>query len=342
MENKLSESTKIPKASFKIEFVSKKPMTEQTIIKEAKNALEFGKIYKTVKRLKIENEHGLHARAATALIQKIMTLKSNFIIEKDGKEVNSKSIMDIMMNSMGKGTIIKLKAKGTDPEVVERELAELMKIKDDGQKVFEEQKIFVDLSQAININEKMDLLKKKISQERSIFLETIARYAEIQSSTHKLSENEFNKIAIEFCKLANLKGIRNDIFKISKIVPFNPETSVEVYVKESGTMFHIISKEGIIRTIQTQNLSDEILSQCNHKQISRPIDEFNEEIVKLLNGSHAYEIKRLNNKLALYYYSLDKFLEAHLDQFYISLDKVLKKRMEYEHHKFLGVKYLRV
>jgi hypothetical protein len=87
------------------------------------------------------------------------------------------------------------------------------------------------------------------------------------------------------------------------------------------------------------NADENIVAQFNHIQISRPIDEFNNDIVSLLNGSHAYEVKRIQTKLGAYYESLNAFLAAPIDKFRPALKDALKKRMHYEHHRFIGIKH---
>ena len=64
------------------------------------------------KKLQIQNELGLHARAATKLVQLATKYPCEITISKDGNEVNGKSIMGVLMLVASKGTWITLKAKG--------------------------------------------------------------------------------------------------------------------------------------------------------------------------------------------------------------------------------------
>ena len=64
------------------------------------------------KRILIQNELGLHARAATKLVQLATKFPCEITISKDGHEVNGKSIMGVLMLVASKGTWIVLKAKG--------------------------------------------------------------------------------------------------------------------------------------------------------------------------------------------------------------------------------------
>ncbi len=64
------------------------------------------------KKMLIQNELGLHARAATKLVQLATKYPCEITISKDGNEVNGKSIMGVLMLVASKGTWIVLKAKG--------------------------------------------------------------------------------------------------------------------------------------------------------------------------------------------------------------------------------------
>jgi len=64
------------------------------------------------KTLQIQNELGLHARAATKLVQLASKFPCEVTIGKDGHEVNGKSIMGVLMLVASKGSTITLRAKG--------------------------------------------------------------------------------------------------------------------------------------------------------------------------------------------------------------------------------------
>ena len=64
------------------------------------------------KAVVIQNELGLHARAATKLVQLAGKFPCELVISKDGNEVNGKSIMGVLMLVASKGTTIVLRAKG--------------------------------------------------------------------------------------------------------------------------------------------------------------------------------------------------------------------------------------
>jgi phosphocarrier protein HPr len=64
------------------------------------------------KTMVIQNELGLHARAATKLVQLASKFPCEITVSKDGHEVNGKSIMGVLMLVASKGTTVTLRAKG--------------------------------------------------------------------------------------------------------------------------------------------------------------------------------------------------------------------------------------
>jgi phosphocarrier protein HPr len=77
----------------------------------------------------IRNRLGLHARAAALLVKTANRFKAEVIIEKEGLEVNGKSIMGILMLAASKGSRIMLKAEGKDSAQAIRALGELIENK---------------------------------------------------------------------------------------------------------------------------------------------------------------------------------------------------------------------
>jgi len=67
-----------------------------------------------VRTFTIRNRLGLHARAAALLVKTANYFVSEVTLEKDGLEVNGKSIMGILMLAASKGSKITLKANGKD------------------------------------------------------------------------------------------------------------------------------------------------------------------------------------------------------------------------------------
>ncbi len=77
----------------------------------------------------IRNRLGLHARAAALVVKTANRFEAEVVIEKDGLEVNGKSIMGILMLAASKGTRITLKADGKDSVQAIRALGELIENK---------------------------------------------------------------------------------------------------------------------------------------------------------------------------------------------------------------------
>lgn len=64
------------------------------------------------KTVLIQNVKGLHARAATKLVQLAAKYPCEITIVMDGNEVNGKSIMSVLMLAASKGTTLVLRARG--------------------------------------------------------------------------------------------------------------------------------------------------------------------------------------------------------------------------------------
>lgn len=78
-----------------------------------------------VRTFVIINTLGLHARAAAQLVQAANRFRSEVLIEKDGMEVNGKSIMGVLTLAAAKGAEITVSVEGDDAELA---LAALGKI----------------------------------------------------------------------------------------------------------------------------------------------------------------------------------------------------------------------
>ena len=64
----------------------------------------------------IVNKLGLHARASAKLTQVASAFKCDVWIARNGRRVNAKSIMGVMMLAAGKGATVVLEAEGADAE----------------------------------------------------------------------------------------------------------------------------------------------------------------------------------------------------------------------------------
>ena len=66
--------------------------------------------------IEIINKLGLHARASTKLTQTASQYVSEIWIERNGRKVNAKSIMGVMMLAASKGSKIILETTGKDEQ----------------------------------------------------------------------------------------------------------------------------------------------------------------------------------------------------------------------------------
>lgn len=64
----------------------------------------------------IVNELGLHARAATKLVQLASRYRALVELEKDGQRANAKSVMGVLLLCGAKGTKLIVEASGEDAE----------------------------------------------------------------------------------------------------------------------------------------------------------------------------------------------------------------------------------
>lgn len=82
--------------------------------------------------LTVQNKMGIHARPA-AMIVRISNRypQCDVWVEKDGENVNGKSIMSLMMLAAGKGSEVKFVAKGGDADAMLDEIDDLFSRKFD-------------------------------------------------------------------------------------------------------------------------------------------------------------------------------------------------------------------
>lgn len=74
----------------------------------------------------ILNRLGLHARAAAQFVQLANQFKADVVVEKEGIEVNAKSIMGLLMLAAPRGTRIVVKVSGEDAESALTRIGELI------------------------------------------------------------------------------------------------------------------------------------------------------------------------------------------------------------------------
>jgi phosphocarrier protein len=64
----------------------------------------------------ISNKLGLHARPSAQLTQTASRFAADIHISRNGRRVNAKSIMGVMMLAAGQGTTVTVEAEGEDAE----------------------------------------------------------------------------------------------------------------------------------------------------------------------------------------------------------------------------------
>ena len=64
----------------------------------------------------ISNKLGLHARASAKLTKLASSFRSEVFLSRNGRRVNAKSIMGVMMLAAGLGSTVELEAEGPDEE----------------------------------------------------------------------------------------------------------------------------------------------------------------------------------------------------------------------------------
>jgi phosphocarrier protein len=66
------------------------------------------------REVKVVNKLGLHARASAKLTQLASSFRSAVFISRNGRRVNAKSIMGVMMLAAGIGSTVELETEGPD------------------------------------------------------------------------------------------------------------------------------------------------------------------------------------------------------------------------------------
>ncbi len=77
-------------------------------------------------RITIINKLGLHARAAAKLVSTTSAYSSKVKIAHNGKEVDGKSIMSVMMLAASKGSEITVHIEGEDQELAMQAVTDLV------------------------------------------------------------------------------------------------------------------------------------------------------------------------------------------------------------------------
>jgi phosphocarrier protein len=78
------------------------------------------------REVEIVNRLGLHARASAKLTQIAAKFEADVWLSRNGRRVNAKSIMGVMMLAAGKGSTITIEADGVDEAEAMRALEQLV------------------------------------------------------------------------------------------------------------------------------------------------------------------------------------------------------------------------
>ena len=81
---------------------------------------------KCCKDLVILNKLGMHARPSARFVKVSNRYKAEILVEKDGEEVNGKSIMGLMMLAAGQGSKLRVTAEGPDAQQAIQDLEQLV------------------------------------------------------------------------------------------------------------------------------------------------------------------------------------------------------------------------
>jgi phosphocarrier protein HPr len=79
--------------------------------------------------IEIKNKLGLHARAAVKFVNITSQYKSRIIVEREGMEVNGKSLLSILTLACPKGSWITIVADGADADQAVESLETLIEDK---------------------------------------------------------------------------------------------------------------------------------------------------------------------------------------------------------------------
>jgi phosphocarrier protein HPr len=79
--------------------------------------------------IRISNKLGLHARASAKLTKLAGSFKSEVFMSRNGRRVNAKSIMGVMMLAAGFGAEVELEVDGEDEQAAMQAITRLIEDK---------------------------------------------------------------------------------------------------------------------------------------------------------------------------------------------------------------------
>ena len=81
---------------------------------------------KVEKEVTIVNRLGMHARPAAMFVRVASRYRAEVWVEKEGEQINGKSIMGLMMLAAGQGSKLLIRCEGPDADRALQELEELI------------------------------------------------------------------------------------------------------------------------------------------------------------------------------------------------------------------------
>jgi phosphocarrier protein HPr len=81
-----------------------------------RRSAQTGRGQKVEKEITIVNRLGLHARPAAMFVRIASRFRCEIWVEKEGEQINGKSIMGLMMLAAGYGSKLTVTAEGADAE----------------------------------------------------------------------------------------------------------------------------------------------------------------------------------------------------------------------------------
>lgn len=81
---------------------------------------------KVEKEVTIVNRLGMHARPAAMFVRVASRYRAEVWVEREGEQINGKSIMGLMMLAAGQGSKLVIRCEGPDADRVMQELEELI------------------------------------------------------------------------------------------------------------------------------------------------------------------------------------------------------------------------
>jgi phosphocarrier protein len=85
-----------------------------------------GRGQKVEKEITVINRLGLHARPAAMFVRIASRYRSEIWVEKEGEQINGKSIMGLMMLAAGQGSKLLIRCEGPDADKAMEEIEDLI------------------------------------------------------------------------------------------------------------------------------------------------------------------------------------------------------------------------